>query len=356
MLVLEESRAEVAGEGGVAAEPPNPFGLGSVGGAVPEPDRENAVLTSVPDQELSFAREHVAGARIEQRELSVELAREHADVDVLSLMIHDPVEVETLEEFDDLDAIVTRSDGYDHLPRAWMQDRGVAGYHLHDYATESVAHHALTFVLAGLRRVPEGMALTLEESAWDRSTLMSRHLQDATIGVLGTGKIGSRVVDILTSLGAEVRGHDIESDPSLETEPGFAYADGLGELLDVSDVLSIHVPLNEATEGMIGPNELDRLGEGGVLVNTARGAIVDQAAVEQALAEGRLAAYAADVMPGEPEPPDLDRFQGFDNVVLTPHLAAYDERTTNARYERTARVVDAVLAGDEKAAQRFRVI
>lgn len=321
-----------------------------------KPDRDRAVLTSVPDQELAFAREHVAGARLEQRELGPELAREHSDVDVLSLMIHDPVETATLEIFDDLDAIVTRSDGYDHLPRAWMRTNSVAGYHLHDYATESVAHHALAFILAGIRRVPEGMTMTLANGGWDRSPLMNRHLEDVTIGVLGTGKIGSRVVEILTDLGADVRGHDIEPDPALADREGFAYAGGLDELLETSDVLTVHVPLDETTETMIGAEELVRLGEGGVLVNTARGDIVDQAAVEQALRDGQLAGYAADVMPGEPDPPDVARFQGFDNVVLTPHLAAYDERTTEARYERTARIVDAVLAGEEGQVETFRVI
>lgn len=332
------------------------FAGASCSACVSDP-RDDALLTSVPEQERSFARDHLDGARIERRELSPELAREHAEVSILSPMIHDPVTVETLEIFEDLDAIVTRSDGYDHLPSEWMRSNDVQGFHLDDYATESVAHHAMTFILASLRRVPEGMAMTLDEDAgWDRSTLMNRHLQDATIGVLGTGKIGSRVVEILSTFGARVRGHDIDPDSSLEQRPGFAYADGLEDLLRDSDVLTVHVPLDETTEELIGERELNKLPEGAVLVNTARGGIVDQQAVADALGEEQLAGYAADVLPGEPDPPDLELFSGHDRVMLTPHLAAYDERTTNARYEYTARVVDALLGDDEKTLRRFRVI
>lgn len=322
-----------------------------------EPDRNAVALTSVPDQELSFARKHLPGARIEERKLSAALAREHRDVDVLSPMIHDPVEVDTLALFEDLEAIVTRSDGFDHLPRAWMRTNGVAGYHLGDYATTSVAHHTLGFILALLRRMPEATAMTSRrEPVWDRSALMNRHLQDVTVGILGTGRIGSAVVRILEGLGAKVRGFDIDPDPELETIGAFAYTQELEGLLEVSDVLSIHVPLDEGTEGMIGADEIGLMPEHALLVNTARGAIVDQQAVARALQDGYLAGYAADVLPGEPDPPDLTRFCSIDTAILTPHLAAYDERTVNARYAYTARIVDAVLEGTPETVAHLRIV
>lgn len=315
------------------------------------------VLTSVPDQELGFAREHVEGARIEQRELSPELADDHSDVDVLSLMIHDPVELDTLDRFEDLEAIVTRSDGFDHLPEDWMQTHDVQGFHLHDYATTSVANHALGFILALIRRVPEGLSTALgDEPTWERGHLLGRDLADVTVGVLGTGKIGSAVVERLTALDTRVRGHDIEPDPSLAKRSGFEYTDGFEELLATSDVLTVHTPLNETTEGLIGADELAELPEDACLVNTARGSIVDQAAVQEALEEGQLAGYATDVLPGEPDPPGLERFQGLDDVLVTPHLAAYDERTTDLRYERTARIVDAWITGEPDVLERFRVV
>ncbi len=314
-------------------------------------------MTSVPEQEDRFAREHLPAARIHADPLSRKLVETNSDARVLSLMIHDPIDEDALDAFDDLEAIVTRSDGFDHLPQAWMEAHEVAGYHLGGYATTSVAHHALMLILDLIRRVPEATRMTgSEPPGWDRSELMGRHLHDVTVGVLGVGKIGSAVSRLVVDLGGTVRGFDIEPDPALETLEAFSYTDTLEALLERSDVLTIHVPLEEDTAGMIGGDELDRLPEGACLVNTARGDIVDQAAVEAALAEGRLAGYAADVLPGEPDPPDLARFVGSDRVILTPHLAAYDERTTDARYRRTARIAEAIVDGGREEVRGYRVV
>lgn len=275
---------------------------------------------------------------------------------MLAPMIHDPVEVSALERFDGLEAVVTRSDGYDHLPLEWLRERGIRGYNLGGYATTSVAHHALMLSLMVLRRVPEGTARTLGgDPSWDRSRLMGRHLEDVSVGVLGVGRIGSQVARLVTSLGGDVLGYDIEPDASMEAVQGFRFVGSLEALLRSSDVLTVHVPLDESTRGMVGAKALELLPEGACLVNTARGGIVDQKAVEDALVEERLGGYAADVMPGEPEPPDVDRFQGMDRVVLTPHLAAYDERTTRARYERTGRIAQAVLEEREDEVETYRV-
>lgn len=333
------------------------FGTGSVRQGVTS-SLDAVLASSVPPQEEAFAREHLPGARTHQAPLSASLVEANRDARVLSLMIHDPIDEAWLDGFEDLEAIVTRSDGFDHLPDAWMRAHEVAGYHLGGYATTSVAHHALMLMLNLIRRVPEARAMALgDPPGWDRSELMGRHLQDVTVGVLGVGKIGSAVSELVTALGGTVRGYDIEPDPELEQVSGFAFVDSLDALLGTSDVLTIHVPLDDATEGMIGADELAQLPEDACLVNTARGAVVDQAAVEQVLEAGSLAGYATDVLPDEPEPPDLKRFQRFgDRVVLTPHLAAYDERTTEARYERTGRIARAIVDGRAGEVEGFRVV
>lgn len=318
---------------------------------------ERVVSTSVPGIEERFAREHLAGTRVLRAPLSVDLVREHADARVLTVMIHDSVSVDALEAFDALDGVVTRSDGFDHLPLAWMQDNDVRGYHLGGYATSSVAHHALMLMLMLLRRFPEALGVAGGSSpVWDRSSLMGRHLEDVTVGVLGVGKIGSRVARSVAGLGGSVVGFDIDPDPRMEAVDGFGFVDSLGALLERCDVLTVHVPLDASTQGLIDQEALEGLPKGACLVNTARGGIVDQDAVLAALQEGTLAGYGADVLPGEPNPPDLVRFAGVERAVITPHLAAYDERTVNARYERTARIVRAVLEGEGKRVGDFRVV
>ncbi len=272
-------------------------------------------------------------------------------------MIHDHVEVEALEVFRALEGIVTRSDGFDHLPLRWMRENGVRGYHLGGYATESVAHHALMFMLMLLRRVPEaGGVVGGMSPVWDRSSLMGRHLEDVTVGVLGVGRIGSKVASLVSGLGGRVVGFDIDPDPRLEVLEGFRFVSSLDALLERSDVLSLHVPLDSSTRGLIGDEALAMLPEGACLVNTARGGIVDHDAVVEALWADRLGGYATDVLPGEPTPPDLERLAGLERVVVTPHLAAYDERTVDARYARTARIVDALVTGEGGSVENLRVV
>lgn len=328
-----------------------------MGFAVGEDVPGRVVSTSVFGHEERFARAHLPGTCLLEDSLSSQVARAHADARVLTVMIHDHVEVEALEVFRALEGIVTRSDGFDHLPLRWMRENGVRGYHLGGYATESVAHHALMFMLMLLRRVPEaGGVVGGMSPVWDRSSLMGRHLEDVTVGVLGVGRIGSKVASLVSGLGGRVVGFDIDPDPRLEVLEGFRFVSSLDALLERSDVLSLHVPLDSSTRGLIGDEALAMLPEGACLVNTARGGIVDHDAVVEALWADRLGGYATDVLPGEPTPPDLERLAGLERVVVTPHLAAYDERTVDARYARTARIVDALVTGEGGSVENLRVV
>lgn len=280
---------------------------------------------------------------------------------VLTVSSQDDLPTDLLDRFPRLQAVVTRSTGCDRLPLARMHEQGIHAYHLNGYATESVAQHTLMLILALLRRLPEASGVTKGwdpvrpgPPRWDRSMLQGRNLDEVTIGVLGTGRIGSRMVRLLSALGATTRGYDIAPDSSLDRVAGFAYVESLQTLLRTSDVLTIHVPLTPQTHALIARDELRQLPAGALVVNTARGAIVDQEAVAGCLDNQSLSGYAADVLPGEPEPGDLDRFHGFTNVVLTPHLAAYDGHALRSRYETTARVAGWVLAGDEDALGPYR--
>ncbi|MDX1611596.1 MAG: NAD(P)-dependent oxidoreductase, partial [Candidatus Thermoplasmatota archaeon] len=170
-----------------------------------------------------------------------------------------------------------------------------------------------------------------------------------------TGRIGGEVARHVLQLGGQVVAYDLVHDPALANLDGFTYASSLERMAAQADVLTVHVPLTEATRNLIDAGLLSKLPTGACLVNTARGDIVDQGAVAAALQEGTLAAYHADVLPGEPEPPDLARFQQREDVLFTPHLAAYDDATLQVRYERTARIIQAVLEGRPEAVASFRL-
>jgi phosphoglycerate dehydrogenase-like enzyme len=312
------------------------------------------LLTSVPDAERAYADEAFPGAAVERGPLSTETAARHSDARVLCIAYSDRPTPEILSRFPRLDSVVTRSDGFDHLPAAWLRERGLPGYHLGDYAAPSVARFTVAAIVSLVRRVPEAAAVTKAVS-WDRTNLQGRDLGEVTVGVLGTGRIGGETARLLLALGATAGALDVAPDPKLAAR--LRYVGGLDALLAASDVLTIHVPLDESTRGMIGEREIGLLPRGAALVNTARGEIVDQAAVERALESGRLSGYAADVLPGEPRPTmDLERFRRFPNVVLTPHVASYDRATIRERYARAARIARALLDGRGGEVALFRCV
>jgi phosphoglycerate dehydrogenase-like enzyme len=277
-------------------------------------------------------------------------------------MVHDPVTPATLEGFSSLKAIVTRSTGFDHLPLDWLKERGIAAYALGGYSTRSVADLTVAMIVSLLYRVPEAMAQTQgafrggAEPGWLRGHLTGRALAEVTVGVLGTGRIGSHVVALLSAMGGRTIGYDIAPSATVNRIRGFRYVRSLDALFSGSDVLTLHIPLTDETRNMVDQHALRHLPPRALLVNTARGGVVDQPAVEAALRSGRLAGYAADLLPGEPTPPDLKRFRNMANVLLTPHLAAYNTQSNRARYETAARVAKAVLRSKAEAVKDLRIV
>ncbi|MDA2922748.1 D-isomer specific 2-hydroxyacid dehydrogenase family protein [Patescibacteria group bacterium AH-259-L07] len=315
----------------------------------------NVLLVSVPSSDKDFVKGLFPGEYIEASPLSRTLARKYQDISILSVSFQDSVSKETLKVFSSLKAVITRSDGYDHLPLDWMKAHAIAGYFLGDYSVEGVSEFTTGLIISLLRRIPEGNAVT-KKLRWDRSHLVNQSLKGTTIGVLGTGRIGAAVVRLLLALGANVIGYDIIQNKALEKLKRFQYINKFQSFLSQSQVLTTHVPLTNKTKGMIGKKEIKLLPQGAYIVNTARGEIIDQAAVEETLQSGHLAGYGADVLPCEPHPPDLKRFKNFNNVILTPHLAAYNKDSIYKRYEYTAKTIRAILDHKQKTIQSLRVV
>lgn len=339
-----------------------------VGTGVPvEPALEpvRVLFTSVTPRDRAEVNRIMPRVGVAPGPLSADLVARYPDVEVVCCMVHDRVTEDLLASWPSLRAVVTRSTGFDHLPVEALARRGVTSYYLGGYAVAPVAELALMSLIALLRRVPQAMARTGGRDSvssvpeWRRDDLVGRDLSDVVVGVVGTGRIGSAVVRRLVALGAVVRAFDPVRDTALEGLPAFAYVDSLGELLDASDALTLHVPLVDdgphPTVRMLDGPALERLGPGAVLVNTARGGIVDLDAVITALDAGQLVGYACDVLEGEPSPPDLERLRCRTDVLVTPHLGAHSDGAIRTRYQRTAEIVAAVLAGNEGVVAAYRV-
>jgi phosphoglycerate dehydrogenase-like enzyme len=200
---------------------------------------------------------------------------------------------------------------------------------------QTVADHTLALMLALIRRVVEHDA-SVRRGEWNRNgALTAWHLHGQTVGIVGYGTIGRAVGDRVRAFGAAT----LVFDPALPA----AETVELDELLEASDVVTLHVPLTERTRGLIGERELALMRPEAIVVNTARGGLVDEAALADALAAGRLRGAGLDVF--EVEPPARSRLLELPNVVLSPHTGGLSVGSIAAMQTMATRAALEVLAG-----------
>jgi glyoxylate reductase len=234
--------------------------------------------------------------------------------------------------------------GYDNIDVGACTRRGVAVSNTPDVLTEATADQAFALLLAVARRVREGHALVASGTwtGWQPLQLLGREVGNATLGILGMGRIGRALARRGRGFGMSILYHNRHRDPEAERELDAAFVE-LGPLLERSDVLSIHTPLTEATRHLLDAAALARMKPTAIIVNTARGAVIDEAALVAALREGRLWGAGLDVFEHEPE---VHReLRALTNVTLAPHAGS---ATVGARREMArlcAEAIVAVLAG-----------
>ncbi len=252
-----------------------------------------------------------------------------ADASVL-LIGYSVVDPALLDRLPLLRLVCTQSAGVDTVDLDAAAARGVQVAHVPDGATDDVAGHALAMALALLRGLPF-LDRQVRAGGWDGTVEPLRRASSCRLGVVGMGRIGRRLSEMAQPLFGEVIGHD----PVLPADawPAGVRRLAMSELLSEADVVSLHVPLSPATTGLIGAAELAALPRGAILVNVARGELIDHAALLAALDSGQLAGAALDVLPVEP-PPANSPVLGHPRVLLTPH-AAYLSPESAGAYVRT---------------------
>ena len=214
--------------------------------------------------------------------------------------------------------------GIDNVNLQDATARGILVINTPDAPTESTAEHAVALLMAMAKRVVVGHN---QVTRWDRTNTLGLELKDRTLGVVGYGRIGRRVVEIC---GAGLRMKVLVFDPFLPAsveinQHGAERVNSLQELLERSDVLTLHCPSTPETYHLIGKKELHTLRKGAYLVNASRGPVLDEAALIEALSEGHLAGAAMDVFDPEPPAPD-NPLLTMPNVIATPHIASSTDR------------------------------
>ena len=238
--------------------------------------------------------------------------------------------------------IVRYGIGVDTIDLQAAAERGIAVARVSDYGTEAVAFHAVTTAMALFRRLPEADA-ALRGGAWGVAGLRPLHLPSASVaGVVGYGRIGRQAASYLRGLGFTVVAHDEYVD--VPAEDGVRSA-SLDEVLESSDVVTLHAPGDPSGRPLLDADRLGRMKPGSVLVNSARGSLVDLPALLDALAAGRPRFAALDVFPTEPV--DASVFEPVaDRVLLTPHVAWYTEESEADMRHKAAAEAARLLRGE----------
>jgi glyoxylate reductase len=302
------------------------------------------VTRGLPEPALAVLRETGADVWVSphDRALAVDELHDAVDgADAIVTMLHDRVDDALLAAAgEQLRVVANVAVGYDNVDLDAARRHGVTITNTPGVLTDATADLAIALLLAVTRRLGEGerRIRSGEPWAWSIDFMLGRGLRGKTLGIVGYGEIGRATATRARAFGMEV----VYTKRSTGADPGRVE---LGELLDRSHVVSLHCPLTPETRHLIDADALARMRVDAYVVNTARGPIVDEAALAVALRDGVIAGAALDVFEREPEvDPDL---VGLDNVVLVPHLGSATVETRTAMAELAAANAIAVLAGDE---------
>ena len=239
---------------------------------------------------------------------------------------------EYLQQFSNLKMIAVAFTGYDSVDMEYCKEHGIAIYNVPKYSTNSVVELAIGLTIAVLREITFGNDI-IRNKKW--SFKPGIELFGKTVGIMGTGEIGVATAKIFKAFGCEVIGWSRSENEAFKTL-GAKYIADKQEFFAAADIVSVHLPLNKDTKGIIGKKELAAMKMTAVLVNTARGAIVNEGELIAALEQKEIAGAGLDVF--EKEPVDSNnRLLKLDNVVLTPHVAYKTEEALNRRMEVTVK-------------------
>ena len=274
-----------------------------------------------------------------------QLAAATAEADGLLCLLGDRIDAALLGACPRLRVVSSVSVGVDHIDVAAATARGIPVGHTPGVLAETTADLAFGLLLCAARRIAEGDRFVRDggwrpERAWELDLLLGRDVHGATLGIVGLGSIGCAMARRAQGFAMRVLGWN-----RVRREvPGVVSAE-LDGLLAEADFVSIHVALAPETRGLIDARALARLRPGAVLINTARGGIVDEAALATALASGHVAAAALDVYAREPLDPESPLL-ALPQVVLTPHIGSASAATRGRMAELAVRNLRAGLAGE----------
>ncbi len=324
------------------------------------------VEASEGDAETLRARFSEAEVIIMDDELtSANVPAAAADADVLSVFVGSKVDKAVMKAMPNLKLIATRSTGFDHIDMKFAKKRKIVVSNVPTYGENTVAEHTFALILALSRKIFQSYDRT-ERYDFDREGLTGFDLKGKTLGVVGCGHIGQHVIKAGLGLGMNILMFDAHHDEALASQEHCTYADSLDELLGESDVITLHVPYMKATHHLINKDTVSKIKRGAILINTARGGLVDTEALLWALNEGILSGAGLDVLEEEGDmyedievmadsfPKNKDIATLLANhilisrkdVIITPHNAFNSVEALERIFNTTAKNIEAFVDGE----------
>ena len=285
------------------------------------------------------------------------------DTEVVSTFIYSDLSRAVLLKLPNLKLIATRSTGYDHIDIGFCREKGIAVANVPTYGENTVAEHVFALLLSLAHRLPEAVERA-RSGRFSPQGLEGFDLAGKTIGVVGTGHIGRHVIRIAKGFAMQIVAFDINPDEALAGELGFRYVPFDG-LLAVADVISLHAPSTKETHHLLSTLAFEKMKDKAVVINTARGSLIDAHALIMALRSGKVAGAGLDVLPDEPlirEEAELvcSLFSGqhdlrdvvadhillhMPNVIVTPHSAFNTREAVMRIVEMTVANIEAFVSG-----------
>lgn len=297
--------------------------------------------------------------------LDVNNAAEASDAEIITIFIYSHIGKAELDTMPNLKLICTRSTGYDHIDMKECKKRNITVTNVPRYGENTVAEHAFALILALSRKLKTAV-MKANQLRFDLGGLRGFDLKDKTLGVIGAGAIGLHSIRIGRGFGMKVLAYDAFPQPILSEVLGFEYA-SLDRVLGESDVITIHTPLNKDTYHLINLDSIHKIKRGAILVNTARGGVVQTEALVVALDVGILSGVGLDVLEGEEAVKEeaqlladtlpVEKLRAVvrsyallhrDNVIITPHVAFYSVEAEHRIIDTTIENIYSFLGGKPK--------
>ncbi|MEM5828265.1 MAG: NAD(P)-dependent oxidoreductase [Candidatus Aenigmatarchaeota archaeon] len=255
----------------------------------------------VSDEDIRFFSENLKNYELEfyREPLSEENSNLIENSDIVSIFIHSRINSKVLKNAKKLKYIVTRSTGYDHIDLNVCKEKGIFVSNVPSYGIESVAEHTFALLLCISRKIIESFERT-RKGDFSLENLRGFELKGKTLGIIGAGKIGRRVAEIAKAFGMRVIAFDIYPNYEEARRIGYEYVD-LDYLLRNSDIISLHANLTKENYHLLNEEAFQKMKDGVIIINTARGALIDTKALIKYLKSGKVKYAALDVLEGEKE-------------------------------------------------------